>query len=141
VVVGNHRDAWVYGAADPNSGSAVMLEVAKGLGKLVQSGWRPERTIVLGSWSGEEYGLLGSTGWAEQFAHTTLKDAVAYLNVDVGVSGTAFHASASPSLGRAIRRALTKVRDPASLKPLSEVWGNKLGTLGSGSDYTVFLDQ
>mmetsp|Transcript_22778 Transcript_22778/g.42619 ORF Transcript_22778/g.42619 Transcript_22778/m.42619 type:complete len:700 (+) Transcript_22778:540-2639(+) len=141
VVIGNHRDAWVFGAADPNSGSTVVLEVARSLGKLVKSGWKPKRTIIIGSWSGEEYGLLGSTGWGEEVADTILKDAVAYINTDVGVSGTKISTTASPSLGRAIARALTKVRDPISGKMLSEVWSNKLGTLGSGSDYTVFLDR
>ena len=72
VLLGNHRDAWVYGAADPNSGTAQLLEVAKGFGALLAKGWRPQRTLVLTSWSGEEYGLLGSTAWSEVHANTPL---------------------------------------------------------------------
>ena len=86
VLLGNHRDAWVFGAADPNSGTAAMIEVARGLGALLEAGWRPKRTIKLLSWSGEEYGLLGSTGWGELNAEA-LKRAVAYLNIDVATSG------------------------------------------------------
>lgn len=65
VLLGNHRDAWVYGAADPNSGTAQLIEVARGLGALLRSGWKPKRTLIFTSWSGEEYGLLGSTAWGE----------------------------------------------------------------------------
>ncbi|CAK9105416.1 Probable glutamate carboxypeptidase ARB_02390 [Durusdinium trenchii] len=141
VVVGNHRDAWVFGAADPNAGSSVMLEVAKSLGALLKAGWRPQRTIILASWSGEEYGLLGSTGWAESEADGVLKRASVYINTDVGVSGTMFKAAASPSVGRSLVRALAKVNDPVTGEPMDKVWTGKLGTLGSGSDYTVFLDH
>mmetsp|Transcript_585 Transcript_585/g.845 ORF Transcript_585/g.845 Transcript_585/m.845 type:complete len:705 (+) Transcript_585:31-2145(+) len=141
VVVGNHRDAWVFGAADPNSGSTVLLETARALGKLVQTGWKPKRTIILASWSGEEYNLIGSTGWSEEFADTLLKDAVAYINTDVGVSGDTLGTSGSPSLGRAIGRALTKVTDPVSGKPLDQVWNHKLTTLGDGSDYAAFVTR
>src|SRR5262249_1420088 len=66
VVMGNHRDAWTFGAVDPNSGSAAMLEVARAFGELLKQGWKPRRTILLCSWDGEEYGLLGSTEWAEE---------------------------------------------------------------------------
>jgi len=141
IILGNHRDAWVFGAADPNSGSSIMLEVGRTLGKLLQKGWKPKRTIVIASWSGEEFGLLGSTGWGEAMSQTLLKNAAVYINTDVGVSGQAFFASASPSLGKAILRAVSKVHDPVSGKSLSEVWNKRLGTLGSGSDYTVFLDN
>ena len=66
VVAGNHRDAWVYGAVDPNSGTAAMLEAVHGVGELLKSGWKPKRTLVFASWDGEEEGLMGSTEWAEQ---------------------------------------------------------------------------
>ena len=138
VFLGNHRDAWVYGAADPNSGTAQMLEVAKGLGVLLKGGWRPRRSIVLASWSGEEYGLLGSTAWSEVNAKTALlQRAVAYLNVDTGVSGRTFRAQGTPSLGRVLAGVLGAVADPA--RPghsLAEAWGDgDLFALGSGSDY------
>ncbi|GBG25629.1 Transferrin receptor protein 2 [Hondaea fermentalgiana] len=141
IVIGNHRDAWVFGAADPNSGSAVLLEVARALGKLVRDGWQPKRTIVLASWSGEEFGLLGSTGWGEANAGGLLKRAALYINTDVGVSGDTFYASASPSVGRAILHAAAVVVNPATGRPLLNDWDASLGTLGSGSDYTVFLDH
>lgn len=84
---------------------------------------------------------MGSTGWAEEFASSLLKRAVVYLNVDVGVSGRRFKVAATPSLSTLIQKTLRKVRDPDSGKLLSEVWDGGVGTLGSGSDYTVFLDH
>ena len=90
VVAGNHRDAWVYGAVDPNSGTAAMLEAVHGLGVLLKQGWRPTRTIVVASWDAEEEGLIGSTEWAEQH-DKVLAHAVAYLNTDVGVSRSELH--------------------------------------------------
>ena len=87
VVAGNHRDAWVYGAVDPNSGTAAMLEAVHGIGELLKSGWKPKRTIVFGSWDGEEEGLIGSTEWGEQH-ESDLANAAAYFNVDVAVSGS-----------------------------------------------------
>lgn len=138
VVMGNHRDAWVYGAADPNSGSAVMMEVTKNLGNLVKKGWKPKRTIIIGSWSGEEYGLLGSTAYGEKYATTTLKNAVGYVNVDVGVSGRFLKVASSPSLSRAFTRIVKNVINPTTKTEYD--WKDTIGTLGSGSDYTVFLD-
>ena len=91
VVGGNHRDAWVYGAVDPNSGTAAMLEAVHGIGELLKSGWKPKRTIVFGSWDAEEEGLIGSTEWGEQHA-SDLGNAPAYFNMDVAVSGSNFGA-------------------------------------------------
>src|SRR6476646_3911361 len=82
VVAGNHRDAWVYGAVDPNSGTAAMLETVHGLGDLLKQGWKPKRRIVIASWDAEEQGLIGSTEWAEQH-ESQLAHAVAYFNTDV----------------------------------------------------------
>src|SRR6266550_1440414 len=87
VIMGNHRDAWTFGAVDPNSGTTAMLEAARGFGALLKKGWKPKRTIVLCSWDGEEYGLVGSTEWAEEYAEQLRQSAVAYLNVDVAVAG------------------------------------------------------
>ncbi len=89
VVAGNHRDAWVFGAVDPNSGTAPMLEAVRGIGELLKSGWKPKRTLIFASWDGEEEGLVGSTEWAEQHAGE-LANAIAYLNMDVGVAGREF---------------------------------------------------
>ena len=97
VIAGNHRDAWVYGAVDPGSGTAAMLETVHGIGQLLKSGWRPRRTIVFASWDAEEQGLIGSTEYAEQFAKP-LQSAVAYFNMDVGVAGPDFGAASVPSL-------------------------------------------
>src|SRR5208282_2043724 len=102
VAAGNHRDSRAYGAVDPNSGSAAMLEAVPGIGSLLRQGWRLMRTIVFCSWDAEEEGLIGSTEWVEQQGRT-LDHAVAYFNVDVGVSGPDFTASAVPSLKDFIR--------------------------------------
>ena len=96
IVVGNHRDAWVLGGADPNSGTASQYELVRGLGKLLSSGWRPMRTIVLASWDAEEYGLIGSVEWAEDFGEWFGGHVTAYLNLDSSVSGQNFQAQASP---------------------------------------------
>jgi len=89
---GNHRDAWVYGAVDPNSGTAAMLEAAHGIGELLKSGWKPKRTMIFASWDGEEEGLMGSTEWRSSY-ESELANAPAYFNMDVAVSGPKFGAS------------------------------------------------
>lgn len=160
VIIGNHRDAWVFGAVDPNSGTASMLETARGFGQLMKEGWKPTRTIVLCSWDGEEYGLIGSTEWGEQNAENLTKDAIAYINVDAPVSGTSFGSSSVPSLDRFIMDVTKSIIDPKSHKSVFDTWyinqnktyfekheavpdtaATTLGRLGSGSDYTVFLDH
>jgi len=160
VIVGNHRDAWVYGAVDPSSGTATMLEAAHGIGALLREGWRPKRTIVFCSWDAEEEGLVGSTEWVEQQGRT-LDRAVAYFNVDVGVSGPDFTASAVPSLKEFVRNVARSVPSPLGgevyqhwrLKPSAEneqrhsnappIPGEEVHVedLGSGSDYTPFLQH
>ncbi|MGA7339438.1 MAG: M28 family metallopeptidase [Terracidiphilus sp.] len=160
VVAGNHRDAWVYGAVDPSSGTAAMLEAVHGLGALLREGWRPKRTIVFCSWDAEEEGLIGSTEWVEQHA-ADLSRAVAYFNMDVGVSGPDFSASAVPSLKQFIRDLTHDVPSPVagtvfeqwrihhagedghrpSNAPLLNPDEVRVGDLGSGSDYTPFLQH
>jgi N-acetylated-alpha-linked acidic dipeptidase len=165
VVAGNHRDAWVYGAVDPNSGTAAMLEAVHGLGELLKSGWSPKRTIILGSWDGEEEGLIGSTEWGEQHA-SELANAAAYFNMDVAVSGPEFGAASVPSLKQFVRD-VTKAVPAAKGGTVYENWQKTsqseaanpqegsnyrppaaqgkadvpVGDLGSGSDYTVFLQH
>jgi N-acetylated-alpha-linked acidic dipeptidase len=167
VVAGNHRDAWVYGAVDPNSGTAAMLETVHGIGGLLKSGWKPKRTIVFGSWDAEEEGLIGSTEWAEQHA-TELAHAITYCNMDVGVAGPNFGASAVPSLKQFMREVAKAVPSPRG-GTVFEAWQKSnqaseeetrhekrsaateaavaakadvpVGDLGSGSDYTVFLQH
>lgn len=167
VVAGNHRDAWVYGAVDPNSGTAAMLESVHGIGELLKSGWKPKRTIVIGSWDAEEEGLIGSTEWAEQH-EGELANAVAYFNVDVAVSGAKFGASSVPTLKQFLRDVTRVVPSPtggtvydawrkasqagdagrtAALGDADRVPAAQsrldvpVGDLGSGSDYTVFLQH
>jgi len=159
VVVGNHRDAWVYGAVDPNSGTAAMLESVHGVGALLKQGWRPKRTIVFCSWDAEEEGLIGSTEWVEQHAKT-LERAVAYFNVDVAVAGPNFSASAVPSLKQFVRELTHSVPSPMGATVYDQ-WKNEhqegnehrasnapnededvhVGDLGSGSDFTPFLQH
>jgi N-acetylated-alpha-linked acidic dipeptidase len=161
VVAGNHRDAWVYGAVDPNSGTAAMLETVHGLGELLKQGWKPQRRIVICSWDAEEEGLIGSTEWAEQH-ETPLAHAVAYFNTDVGVAGPNFDAAAVPSLKQFVREVTKEVASPKggtvyeqwkadqaapaptrrSHKPTESTDSDvHIGTLGSGSDYTPFIQH
>ncbi len=171
VISGNHRDAWVYGAVDPNSGTAAQLEAVRGLGQLLKTGWRPKRSIVFASWDAEEEGLIGSTEFAEQHAQELTK-AVAYFNMDVGVSGPDFGASAVPSLKQYLRELSKAVPSPKG-GSVYQQWKAKaeerekerarqpqlaavdhtresnanvrqdvhVGDLGSGSDYTAFLQH
>jgi N-acetylated-alpha-linked acidic dipeptidase len=165
VVAGNHRDAWVYGAVDPNSGTAAMLEAVHGIGELLKSGWKPKRTIVFGSWDAEEEGLIGSTEWGEQH-ESDLANAAAYFNVDVAVSGPKFGASAVPSLKQFLRDVSKGVPSPKGgtvyetwqktsaeavnthetststyLPPAAGKADVPVGDLGSGSDYAVFIQH
>ncbi len=168
VILGAHRDAWVHGAVDDGSGCAVLLEIGRCLGELMKEGWRPARTILLASWDGEEFGLLGSTEWVEERLEEVGAKAVAYVNADSAVSGRDFAVSGSPSLADFAREIAKAAEDPRSRRPLYEVWAERtrggekedvayrrgeepdrgasgteppVGTLGSGSDYTAFLDH
>ncbi|KAJ8121024.1 hypothetical protein ONZ43_g2424 [Nemania bipapillata] len=99
IVIGNHRDAWIVGgAADPNSGTAIIVELSRAFGKLLAQGWRPKRNIVLCSWDAEEYGLVGSTEWVEEYIPWLTETAVSYLNIDVGASGAWPYIAATPEL-------------------------------------------
>ncbi|KAK3945374.1 hypothetical protein QBC46DRAFT_372065 [Diplogelasinospora grovesii] len=144
VVVGNHRDAWIAGGAgDPNSGSAVLNEVMRSFGEALKLGWTPLRTIVFASWDGEEYALLGSTEWVEEYLPWLDKANVAYLNVDVGVRGPHFSASAAPLLHNVIYAATAAVPSPNQTVPgqsVFDTWNGHISTMGSGSDFTAFQD-
>ena len=167
VVAGNHRDAWVYGAVDPNSGTAAMLETVHGIGELLTTGWKPKRTMVFASWDAEEEGLIGSTEWGEQH-EAELGSSPAYFNMDVAVSGPNFNASAVPSLKQFVRDVTKAVPSPRG-GTVYEEWRKSgemasprgpqqeagtfhapavhlepdvpVGDLGSGSDFTVFLQH
>ena len=160
IVLGNHRDAWVFGGVDPSSGSASMMELTRAMGQLAKQGMRPRRTIIFCSWDGEEVGLTGSTEWGEQFADELRKKAVAYINVDSSTSGPNFDGSAVGSLTPMMVEASHTLQDPATGKTLYEAWKqwairkkesakdtspvtdfNIADTrIGSGSDHTVFLN-
>jgi N-acetylated-alpha-linked acidic dipeptidase len=164
IVMGNHRDAWVFGGVDPSSGTASMLEMTRALGTLAKNGMRPRRTIIVCSWDGEEIGLTGSTEWGEQFVDELRAKGVAYLNVDEATSGPNFHGQAVASLSPMLVEASQTLQDPSG-KSLYEAWkasaarekaeGKQSGQMndsgvsdgqladtriGSGSDHTVFLN-
>ncbi len=179
ILVGNHRDAWVYGAVDPGSGTAATLEMCRALGEAVKSGWKPRRSIVYASWDAEEYGLVGSTEWAELNAKAIDEKAALLLNVDSAVSGKELSMGGVPSLRDLALEAAGAVLDTNMGKPLRDLWleGKRkawaaatplnqsdpvwdeptdkeqskprlprgfvaqMQPLGSGSDYTVFLDH
>ncbi|KAI8932444.1 hypothetical protein NX059_010630 [Plenodomus lindquistii] len=144
VVLGNHRDAWIAGGAgDPNSGSAAFNEVIRSFGFAVQAGWKPMRTIVFASWDGEEYGLIGSTEWVEEYLPWLSAATVAYLNVDVGANGPDFKLSAAPLLTSVVEETLKIVPSPNQTIPSQSVysaWDKHVATMGSGSDFTAFQD-
>ncbi len=172
VITGNHRDAWVFGAVDPNSGTAAQLEAVHGVGELLKTGWRPKRTLVFASWDAEEEGLIGSTEFAEQHVKE-LGRADAYFNMDVAVAGPDFGASSVPSLKQYLRDVAKSVPSPKggsvydqwkvtaekkeqerAAQPNSASSGTpqteptavvnsevRVGDLGSGSDYTAFLQH
>lgn len=162
VLYGNHHDAWVHGADDPLSGTASLLETARSLGALVKQGWRPKRTIMLGVWDGEEFGLVGSTEWCEKHAEELNTKLVAYINSDSNSRGH-LSAAGSHTLESFMSEVARDLKDPRNGKPLSEnmrtrpqtkrgsgaepaengaeATGFRLGALGSGSDYTPFLQH
>jgi N-acetylated-alpha-linked acidic dipeptidase len=146
VIVGGHIDAWTYGAGDNASGWATIMEIGRSLGRLLERGWRPKRTIVLAGFDGEEYGLLGSTEWVEQFRRRLARHAVAYANLSQ-VGGTRFFASGVPQIDDALIETTKAVTDPRTGHSVHRVWRDyegrrpELGRLGSGSDYTAFLEH
>ncbi|MFL5629743.1 MAG: M28 family metallopeptidase [Gemmatimonadaceae bacterium] len=160
VIRGNHHDAWVNGAEDPISGLVAELEEARALGALYKQGWRPKRTIIYAAWDGEEPGLLGSTEWVEAHADELKAHAVAYLNSDTNGRGY-LGMSGSHSLEKFINGVAMDVEDPESgVSSWKRVQASRLlnatsesrneirdredlhiGALGSGSDYSPFIDH
>lgn len=122
IIIGNHRDSWCFGAADPGSGTAIMLEVARVFGELRAQGWRPLRTIEFASWDGGEYNKIGSTEHVEANIADLRDTAIAYLNIDVGVTGDQIWARGSPIFERAWTRALDRLNDPRRNTTLKELW-------------------
>lgn len=160
IVYGNHHDAWVNGADDPISGASSLMETARGLGELLKTGWRPSRTIILALWDGEEWGLLGSTEWAEKHAAELKQKAVAYINTD-GTGKGWLNAGGSHGLQQLLNEVAKDVMDPRTGKPVFDearrraVLGHpedvraaaekdpslRIAPLGSGSDFTPFLQH
>jgi N-acetylated-alpha-linked acidic dipeptidase len=161
VIRGNHHDAWVNGAGDPISGLSAMLEEAKSIGELLKTGWKPARTIVYCAWDGEEPALLGSTEWLEEHQKELEKKAVVYINSDGNERGF-LNASGSHALEPLIDEISKSVIDPQTNVSVFErrkahnaisangaeqkkkIWDEKelkLGAMGSGSDYSSFIQH
>lgn len=163
IVMGNHRDAWEFGAMDPSSGTASMMELSRALGELAKRGSRPRRTLVLCSWDGEEMALTGSTEWGEQFAEELKQKAIAYINVDSATSGPNFRATVVASLAPMIVEISRSLQTPSGVS-LYQAWKTSRlreqpapkssqrkriiadselvnPRIGSGSDHTVFLNH
>lgn len=141
IIVGNHRDAWCFGAS---SGNAIMLEVIRVFGALRGRGWRPRRTIEFASWDAGEYNLIGSTEHVESRINDLRRDGFAYLNVNVGAIGDSFHAAGSPSFGRALATVLDRVNDPVRNQSLQSIWkemNNKIRGLAVSSDCLAFQNM
>lgn len=147
VILGAHRDAWVFGAGDNGAGVATVLEVARGLGFLLQGGWRPGRTIVIAGWDGEEIGLLGSRAYVQRHRIDLARGCLAYLNADQNVTGPVFGAAAVAALAPVVIEATQAVRDPDT--PATTVYdrwfaqtpriGPRAVAPGGGSDHESFL--
>ncbi|KAK4067183.1 uncharacterized protein Triagg1_7911 [Trichoderma aggressivum f. europaeum] len=143
IILGNHRDAWAFGATDPHTGTAIMIELARIFGDLVDRGWRPLRSIEFMSWDAEEYNLIGSTEFVEKNVDALRENAFAYINLDTVVSGQDFRAAGSPPLRKSLFHAMERVVDPNFNTTLKDLWdrrGSKLEGLGAGSDYVAFQD-
>ncbi len=161
IIQGNHHDAWVNGASDPTSGNVTLMETARGFAELLKNGWKPKRTIILASWDGEEWGLLGSTEWAEKHQAELATKGVVYINSDSTGKGW-LGMSGSHSLQAFINEVARDIPDPrgtgksvleakrahqieqaktdkerADLRAKTDL---PIEALGSGSDYTAFID-
>ncbi len=157
IIVGNHHDAWVNGADDPVSGAAALLETARSLATLQKNGWKPKRTIKIALWDGEEFGLLGSTEWAEKHQDELRQKAVAYLNSDSTGKGW-IHISGSHTLEDFATEVANSIQQPGANTNLADAAlahrreegkehheaqpqnGFTIGALGAGSDYVAFID-
>lgn len=153
IIIGNHRDSWTYGSMDPSFGTAIMLEVSRMLCDLRRTTqWKPKRSILFQSWSAEEYGLIGSTEWVEEFEKKLSANGVVYINLDVSIYGNySYEASASPLLFDMLYN-VTKLININENTTVYDRWlqNNPDSTnefpsinpfLGSGSDHMAFLQR
>ncbi|XP_048586713.1 N-acetylated-alpha-linked acidic dipeptidase 2 isoform X2 [Nematostella vectensis] len=153
VILGSHRDAWVFGGVDPSTGQTVLMETARLVGHLRKESWRPRRTIIFASWDAEEYGILGSAEWVEENEKILSSRAVAYINIDSAVTGAvSFRAKSHPLLDTGIFEVTKKVNGIGnSTDNLYEEWKRdvpdaknehpSVETIGSGSDYLFFIQR
>ena len=147
-ILGAHYDPWGFGAIDPNGGTAMLLTLAEALGELARDEeCAPRRSIMIAHWDAEEYGIIGSTEWVEEFREELEANAIAYINADAAVSGANFGASSSPSLKGQILEATKAVTYPGTSQRLYDWWMDRaldgakepaLGNLGGGSDHVGF---
>ena len=144
VILGCHYDAWGFGATDPNSGTAMLLNLSESLGRLAQKGFRPKRSILIAHWDAEEHGVIGSSEWVEQLKEQLQAKALVYMNFDGGVSGKNFGASAAPTLKKLLVEASKEVAYPYTEQSLFDFWNKTndeeppIGNLGGGSDHIAF---
>ncbi|CAI5693928.1 unnamed protein product [Oreochromis niloticus] len=154
VILGGHRDAWVFGGIDPMSGAAVVHETVRSAGRLLSTGWRPRRTIIFASWDAEEFGLLGSTEWAEDNARLLQERAVAYINADSAIEGMyTLRVDCTPSLHTLAYDITKQIPSPEEGEEgvsLYESWHKRdnwtndrdaprISKLGSGSDFEAYF--
>ena len=145
VILGAHYDPWAFGAVDPNGGTAMLLTLAEALGEIAEEGCRPRRSIVIAHWDAEEYGVIGSSEWVEEFLPELTEGGVAYINADGAVSGPDFGSSSSPSLKQPILDAIRDTPYPGEDRSVYEWWAERsedgtpvMGNLGGGSDHIAF---
>ncbi|XP_048578817.1 N-acetylated-alpha-linked acidic dipeptidase 2 [Nematostella vectensis] len=154
VLLGNHRDAWTFGAADGSSGTAALMETSRAMGEIIKKGWRPRRSIVFCSWGAEEPQLMGSAEWLEEFSKLLYSRSVAYLNVDMSVDGRySFRAKSMPIMDWVLADSAKKVQSPYGNESVFDEWIRKLPSttksaglpklqeIRSGSDYAVFYQR
>ncbi|XP_036049104.1 N-acetylated-alpha-linked acidic dipeptidase 2 [Onychomys torridus] len=156
VILGGHRDSWVFGGIDPTTGTAVLQEIAQSFGKLMNRGWRPRRTIIFASWDAEEFGLLGSTEWAEENAKILQERSVAYINSDSSIEGNyTLRVDCTPLLHQLVYKVAREISSPDDgfeSKSLYESWLEKdpspenkdyprINKLGSGSDFEAYFQR
>ncbi|XP_078515104.1 N-acetylated-alpha-linked acidic dipeptidase 2-like [Lissotriton helveticus] len=156
IILGGHRDSWVFGGIDPANGAAVLHEIVRSFGNLVKEGWTPRRTIIFASWDAEEFGLLGSTEWAEEKAKVLQDRGVAYINSDSSVEGNyTLRVDCTPLLYKLVYNLTKEIASPdedSEGKSLYESWlktspspENKdlprMNKLGSGSDFEAYFQR
>ncbi|XP_052033846.1 glutamate carboxypeptidase 2 isoform X2 [Apodemus sylvaticus] len=156
VILGGHRDAWVFGGIDPHSGAAVVHEIVRSFGTLKKKGWRPRRTILFASWDAEEFGLLGSTEWAEEHSRLLQERSVAYINADSSIEGNyTLRVDCTPLMHSLVYNLTKELQSPDEGfegKSLYDSWKEKspshefigmprISKLGSGNDFEVFFQR